>query len=147
MEKTEKEFKKTVYVAFDGTEFENERECVQYEKSEVSALLSGLPCVGYGTDDFVLNTDHKHYLFIPRTRHDIFTVNRVLEICGSEDRITSGEMYMPMMLNVLVIDRFGMAASLTHLDKWMRGLSGGKFAIVSLVKESEEKEDVKTIRK
>lgn len=146
MEKVEREVKVTKYIAFDGTEFDNELQCSNYEFSEVGKLLSELNCFGYVTDDddVLISFGAKYYILMPRTRHDIFVLGRILEICGMENNVTADLLYKPIMLKVNMNNiGIGRRAEITQLDKWMTSISGGKFTVVSLIKDEKVKQDKK----
>lgn len=143
MEKKEKEVttKSTVYIAFDGTEFQTEYECANYEKSELGVLLTELNCYGYCTEDsrdpLLDSFGCKYYVLMPRTRHDVFVLNRILELCGSDDRFLSDNLYKPIILQIYSYPfGLGKKAQIVLLDEWMKHLSGGKFSVVSLVKDN-----------
>lgn len=148
MEKIEKEIKKTYYVSFDGTEFETEVECMAYESTEIGVMLAELqPCVVALSITDASMMDYfgqkKHYMLFPRTRHDIFTIERILKASGSEDKCSSEDLYKPFMLSVGYTAWSGIVKDVayTDLDKWMRKISNNKFSVVSLIKESNTEKE------
>ena len=147
MKKVEKEIKVTRYVAFDGTEFETEAECANYEGSAFGKLMTELPVISVHTsnkrlfeeDKFVEKGFTKCYALVPRTRHDIFTLNQVLSMGGSDDTAKSEDCYNLVVLQVSLCCNMVVAAKLQRPYEWVKEISNGQFEVISNIKDNVRK--------
>lgn len=139
MKKIEKKTTVTVYVAFDGTEFNTDRECQAYEGSAFGQLVKQL-------DTAILHEDNscgfKSYFLVPRTRHDVFILEQILQMTGKSSGC-SDAIDHPSILSVWLECNVVTDAYLTRVDKAVEEISGGAYTVVSNMPIKEKKESTK----
>lgn len=74
---------KTIYVAADGTEFDNKDECITYDKSAIGVLKGRVKemTVTEGTEDSIFNCgscDNIVWVCLPKTKTDIDNIKQLL---------------------------------------------------------------------
>lgn len=144
MKKIEKEITVTRYMAFDGTEFDTETGCQNFEGSAFGALMqqlesrivkksNELSMVGTGSPCTAC------YAIVPRTRHDIFVLNQILQMVDGEQRAESTDCDMPVLLCVHLRCNTVMAAYLIRPQEIVQNAGNGEFTVVSTIKETKKK--------
>ncbi|MBP5724393.1 MAG: hypothetical protein J6X18_12585 [Bacteroidales bacterium] len=141
MKEIQKEIKVTRYVAFDGTEFENDYECRNYENSQFGSLLKQIENEilfanndGYYCDPDG-NTFNRYYGVVQKNRTDVRVLNNILEMAGEEPTANGGSEGKLLLLCVNLCCNDVCSAKLYNVDDFVRRISGGKFGAVSLIKE------------
>ena len=142
-----KEFKKEVYIAFDGTEFFEELQCRMYEGSSFGVVLERLndrilksgiqkELFGFGSDET------KCYSIVPKTRNDIYNLNQILNMgCNKpNDLAASSDIDNLIILNVTLKDNIVREAYILRAEKKCLEISRGRFTVVSTIKEDIIKE-------
>ena len=136
MQKIEKEIKVTRYVAFDGTEFETEQECLNNEGSAFGVLMQQLDKCMLG---HYLSTDRKQcYCLFPKTRHDIFVLGQIMRLAGNEESCAGVYEHLTL-LSVRLKCNTVVSVEITDLEDYIRNISDGQFAVACTVKPEEKK--------
>lgn len=133
MRKIEKEIKVTRYVAFDGTEFETETACLNYEGSAFGLLIQQLENCIINTS--VLPDGRKCYCLVPKTRHDIFVIGQILKMAGKYTPCPDVYEHLSLLtvrLNCNTVEE----ADVSNLEDYIKEVSDGAFAVVSAIKMS-----------
>lgn len=144
MKKFEKEIKVTRFVAFDDSEFETEEECISYEKSRFAALMQLLweRVVSYGnvpsSTPYGTRYD-KYYAIVQRSRNDVFNLNQILSLAGSEDMASGTDENKLIVLCVRLECNAIVDACLVRTEELIKNLSRGQFGVVSMIKPDERK--------
>lgn len=90
--KTEKQ----IYVAVDGTEFNDANECIRYEESALCVLKARLKkCLVKKTDEdaaFSGDSDHECWILCPKDSEDIKNLLQLLAIYGNTGEKNSDEL-------------------------------------------------------
>lgn len=132
MEKIEKEIKVTRYVAFDGTEFETEQECRNYEGSAFASLMQQLENCTLGHS--VSQGGEHSYWLLPNTRHDVFVIDQVERMAGGQG--SNGDAYGHLtLMTVRLACNTVEEVTVLNVEDYVSGITGGRFAVVSTEKE------------
>lgn len=132
METKQKELKtfKTVYVAVDGTEFDNDKECRIYERS-ASGVLRGMVhklAVREMTEEEAFSTgscDNDCWIVIPKTKEDIFHLKQLFLSSGGSQ--SYAEKLDDSQIGRIVIVTFSYDDSsmwFKTLDSLVEGIAG-----------------------
>lgn len=136
MEKIEKEIKVTRYAAFDGTEFETEAECQNYEGSAFGLLVQQLEkCT---LKHFVTGPGQHGYCLVPRTRHDVFVLGQILKMAGNEEPCADLCDHLTL-LNVSLECNTVASAEAANLEEYILKVSNGQYAVVSNIKDADKR--------
>lgn len=136
MQKIEKDIKVTRYVAFDGTEFETEAECQNYESSAFGVLLRQLEKCRLG---HYLGSDGSQCFFlVPHTRHDIFVLGQILKM-GGNDKPCAELCDHLTLLTVHLQCNTVVNADVTNIEEYVKDMSDGQYIVVSTIKKTEVK--------
>lgn len=149
MKKIEKEIKVTKYVSFDGIEFESEQICHAYESSKLGELLKeidGIIIKRVNSLDIFVNKSmaiygscepyNQYYVVVPKTRHDVFILNQILEISGNrEEQVRGNDCFNMIILAVDVCCNSVCSACIIRLSDIVKDLTDGRFMVVSDIKE------------
>lgn len=150
MKKIEKEVKVTKFVSFDGIEFDTDFECRSYEGSKFGELLKEIEnriikrenvlgiFSGVTNEPFyqVYEPYNQYYVIVPRTRHDIFVLNQILEISGNEkEQVTGNDSFNMIILAVNVSCNTIGASHIIRLSDIVKDLTNGQFEVISNIKE------------
>lgn len=144
MKKIEKEIKVVRYVAFDGTEFETERECEKYEGCEFCDLLKHIEndiiftsnAPYFSPDGLVYN---KWYGIIQRNRTDVRVLNDILSMAGEEPQANGNDEWKLLLLGVNLECNTVAGARLFKIDDFVRKISGNKFTTLCMIKEETKR--------
>lgn len=135
MKKIEKEITVTRYVAYDGTEFETEQECLNYEGSAFGVLIQQLM-------DCMLSISQEgcitNYHLYPRKRHEIFVLEQILSMAGNHEPCGNVCDHLAL-LRVKLQCNTVKAAMVMNIEDDIRDLSNGQFAVVSTEKAKASK--------
>ncbi len=135
MKKIEKEITVTRFEAFDGTEFETEQECLNYEGSAFGKKIQELE--GCTLGHYIADDGRKCWFLVPHTRHDIFVLGQILKMAGNDD--SCADIYGHLTLLSVSLDCNTVAtATVENLEDFIRELSNGQYEVVSSVKPSEK---------
>lgn len=138
------------YEASDGTRFDTEYECKNYESSLFGMLMEKLnSAVIAKFDDLHLFGDfysgepfNKFYVVVPHTRTDVFNINQILNMCEHSER----QSVNPDRLQILCVQlecNEVVNAELIQVDEWINMISSGMFGLVDCTDKEESKENVK----
>ena len=160
MKKIEKEMKVTKFVSFDGIEFDTDYECHNYESSKFGELLKEIEgCIVKRVNSlgiFANTSDEpfyqlcepysQYYIMVPRTRHDVFVLNQILEISGNEkEQATGNDCFNMIILAVNVFCNTIGASHIIRLSDIVKDLTNGRFEVISYIKDAE-KDAVKPVK-
>lgn len=135
MQKIEKEIKVTRYVAFDGTEFETEAKCQNYEGSAFGKLMQELE--GCTLDHYLSDLGYQCFTLVPKTRHDIFVLGQILKMGGNEEPCADVYDHLTL-LTVQLHCNMVIQAVVTNLEDYIKDISNGQFCVVSTIKPEEK---------
>lgn len=144
MKKIEKEIKVTRYVAFDGTEFETEHECANYEGSDFASLTKKI-------EKEIVNLEKRYdcapnghyynrwYWIWQKNRTDVQVMNQILSMTGVEQEVVAtGTDENKLILLAVELDcNIVMDAALFKIDDIIKEKTHGKFTVVSTIKEEK----------
>lgn len=136
MQKIEKEIKVTLFVAFDGTEFETEAECQHYEGSAFGQLLQQLKECRLG--HYLGSDGSECYFLVPHTRHDIFVLGQILKM-GGNDKPCAQLCDHLTLLSVHLQCNTVVKAEVTNLEEYIMDMSNGQYIVVGTNKKPEVK--------
>lgn len=114
---------KTKYEAYDGTRFDNESDCIEYER-DIKAILKAwdeIPKLVYSNESLPLNSGASDANFILwcRNKNDIDAANAYIKECNGTDRnsfLTDTDIHRRVIISVWnyydSIDGFG--EGITH---------------------------------
>ena len=160
MKKIEKDVKVTKFVSFDGIEFDTDFECRNYEGSKFGELLkeiegsiikrvNTLGIFSSATNEpfyQLCEPYNQYYVIIPRTRHDVFVLNQILEISGNEkEQATGNDCFNMIILAVNVFCNTIGASHIIRLSDIVKDLTNGRFEVISYIKDAE-KDAVKPVK-
>lgn len=160
MKKIEKDVKVTKFVSFDGIEFDTDFECRNYEGSKFGELLkeiegsiikrvNTLGIFSSATNEpfyQLCEPYNQYYIIIPRTRHDVFVLNQILEISGNEkEQATGNDCFNMIILAVNVFCNTLGASHIIRLSDIVKDLTNGRFEVISYIKDAE-KDAVKPVK-
>lgn len=135
MEKIEKEITVTRYVAFDGTEFITEAECLNYEGSTFGRLLHEL-----GESMLYTTTKDRNCKILtvyPRSRHDIYVLSQIFKLADMDN--PCGELYGHLvLLQVRLQCNTVLSVEGCNLEDYIKEMSNGMFAVVSAADRKKE---------
>lgn len=143
MKKIEKELTVTRYVAFDGTEFETEQECQNYEGSAFGLLMQQLDAAIVFEDG---SHGFKSYFLVPHTRHDIFILGQILQMTG-KNTACGDAVDHPITLSVWIECNVVTDAYITKIDEAVEKISGGAYTVVSNMPIKEKKSSTTELMK
>lgn len=134
MKKIEKEITVTRFVAYDGTEFETEQECLNYEGSAFGVLIQQLmDCIlSISEDGGFIN-----YHLFPHKRHEIFVLEQILSMVGNNEpcgNLCDHLTLLRVKLQCNTVTR----AMVMNIEDDIRELSNGEFTVVSNVKTKKK---------
>lgn len=150
MKKIEKEVKVTKFVSFDGIEFDTDFECRNYEGSKFGELLKEIEnsiikrvntlgifsCVTNEPFYNFCEPYNQYYVIVPRTRHDIFVLNQILEISGNEkEQVTGNDSFNMIILAAYVSCNTLDFSHIIRLSDIVKDLTNGQFEVISNIKE------------
>lgn len=143
----EKKTTVTKYVAFDGTEFDCPNECKNYEGSQFGILMASLENatikkmnkLGSDTMDYWYNA---YYVIVPRTRHDIFVLDQILNIAGvtETEHITGNDCYQVIILAVSLCCNVLGNAHVIRPNELIKDWTNGQFEVISNIKDIKKDE-------
>ncbi|MBP5723607.1 MAG: hypothetical protein J6X18_08565 [Bacteroidales bacterium] len=146
MKKIEKEIKVTRYVAFDGTEFETEHECMNYEGSEFATQLKYIENEILGTETICRSAINGHYYnrwywIVMRNRTDVRVINTILNMPDEEPEVVAngGDEGKLLLLAVSLSCNTVGDAALFRIDDIIKEKTNGAFTVVSTIKPEERK--------
>ena len=137
MEKVEREIKVTRYVAYDGTEFETEQQCKNYEGFAFGVLIQQLEkCTlkHFRSPE----GDHCYFLF-PVTRNEVYLIELISKLAGNDTPlgcICERPTLMTVRLNCNIVEE----VTVTNLENRILEISNGRFTVVSTIKEEVKKD-------
>ena len=145
MKKIEIEETVTKFEAFDGKVFNTEAECQLYEGSNFGVLLEQIKdCIikrenhsGMLSSDYYFEPYSAYYYLVPKTRHDINVLNKILEIAGNNKEVASGSDCNELL--ILCVNQGCNALSnahIVHVDEWIKTMTRGQFTVVSTIKDT-----------
>lgn len=80
---------KTVYVAVDGTEFEDMNECERYDKSAMGVVKGRVKQLAVKvTDEWAAvggDSDHEVWIVVPKTPEDVAAIRQLLVLYGNNN--------------------------------------------------------------
>lgn len=150
MKKIEKEVKVTKYVSFDGIEFDSDIECRNYEGSKFRELLkeiensiikrvNALNVFSNPNDPYCqcFESYNQYYIIVPRTRHDVFVLNQILEIAGNEkEQVMGDDCFNMIVLGVNVFCNTICASHIIRFADIVNNITNGQFAVISNIKDA-----------
>ena len=125
----------TVYQAFDGTEFEDCQECLQYEKGAEGMLLARIQhaVVKSDTEYNILggSDDTEVRVVMPKTKEDIDTITHLVAIHTNLERCPLPEMQIghPVLICMYWNDRRIDSIWLRTLDGIVADITDGKLKV------------------
>ena len=135
METIKKEITVTRYVAFDGTEFETEAECLHFEGSSFGELMKQLETCTLS--HCVLPDGSHNYFLVPKTRHDIYVLSQVLKMGGIDNPCS--ELYEHLtLLNVRMSCNTVVKVDAANFEDYVKEVSNGQFCVVSTIKDKKQ---------
>lgn len=138
---------KTKYEAYDGTRFDNESDCIEYER-DIKAILKAwdeIPKLVYSNESLPLNSGASDANFILwcRNKNDIDAANAYIKECNGTDRnsfLTDTDIHRRVIISVWnyydSIDGFG--EGITHCgypEDILESYKGMLFAAIPEEKE------------
>lgn len=152
--------KVTKFVSFDGIEFDTDYECRRYEGSKFGELLkeiegsiikrvNTLGIFSSATNESfyqLCEPYNQYYVIVPRTRHDVFVLNQILEISGNEkEQVTGNDCFSMIILAVNVFCNTLGISHIIRLSDIVKDLTNGQFEVISFIKDAE-KDAVKPVK-
>lgn len=147
MGKKEKDVKVTVYVAFDGTEFNTETECLEYEGSAVGVLLERIKNsilkkvddLGFLPKDSGYTGFNQYYMIMPKTRTDVFVLNQILSMVpDNEETVVADDCYNLIGLALDLRCNVVVNAHVIKFNEIVKALTNKRFNVISFIKEGGE---------
>lgn len=135
MKKIEKKITVTRYVAYDGTEFETEQECLNYEGSAFGVLIQQLMDCMLSISE---NAGFVNYHLFPHKRHEIFVIEQILGMAGNHEPCGNLCDHLTL-LRVKLRCNTVVSAMAMNIEDDIRDLSNGQFAVVSTEKAKASK--------
>jgi hypothetical protein len=151
MKKIEKEMKVTKFVSFDGIEFDTDYECHNYESSKFGELLKEIEgCIVKRVNSlgiFANTSDEpfyqlcepysQYYVMVPRTRHDVSVLNRILDIAGNtKETVTGDDCFNMIILAANICCNTLGTSHIIRLADIVKDLTNGQFEVISNIKDT-----------
>lgn len=141
------EIKKNIYIAFDGTEFDEEEQCRLYEGSSFGVILERMKNSILSVtrfEDFIpcAKLGYKCYAIMPKTRSDINGINQILSMSQTpnDDSALSVDSYKLIILSIKIVDNKIFDAFILRPEKIVKELSRGIFSVLCMIKDEKEAE-------
>ena len=126
--------KETRYVSYDGLEFCERAECIDYESSAVGKLVAQLPVVKVTKDDGIVAKGYDiTYVVIPATRHDIMIINNIVDMAADIKDVQhamASDIQQVLLVDVALACNVILDAGIRRPAKMIEEATNGRFSLV-----------------